>query len=46
MGGVGWGGGGLVVFAIDYVVCRTVSKLFTCVLVTRVSTWYGLAVNV
>ena len=36
---------GLVVFAVDCIVCRTASQLFTCVL-TCISTWYGVAVNV
>ena len=37
---------GSVVLAIDCVVCRTVNQLFTCVLVTCVSTWCGVTVNV
>lgn len=32
-------------FAIDGVACRTVSQLFTCVLVTCISTWYGVRSN-
>ena len=37
---------GLVVFAVDRFVCRTVSQLFACVLRTCVSVWFAVTVNV